>query len=366
MGEHRSRDLVRVGVEMTAAGPLEIHLSYMVHGPDWRPVYDIRAGSGGDRLALEYNALVRQATGEDWNGVDLKLSTARVNISGVIPELTPRRLRLHAPFASGRSSGAEYAKKAKSLAADDFSMSAPMAAEESAVYSMQMKDEPFEMNEMDVNEAGVDEGGASVVFTVAGGGDIGGDNTDVRVTLMRRELPVEYRYSTVPRLAEFAYLTAKITNDTEYPMLPGDAGVFFDGSFVATTQLPLLMPAQETDISLGVDEGIKVEYRCIRRFRRNEGRINKRITEQFDYKILIANNRSKPVELKVLDQFPVSEDREILVKKLAPLEKDARDGLVIDEEEKIEWNLKLPPAGTAELPLSFLVEYPLGRTILLA
>jgi len=223
-----------------------------------------------------------------------------------------------------------------------------------------MIDEPPEML---IQQAEIDAAGASVVFTVAGGGNISGDNSDTRVSLMRRELGADFHYASVPKLSEFAYLTAQARNTTEFPLLPGRANIFFDGSFVSTSELSLIMPDQDLNVSLGVDEGVNIEYRFLKRFKKNEGLMNKRISEQFEYQIRLTNNLTREIDIKLYDQFPIPEEKEISVKRLSPVIKDNQQDISLDDESKIQWQIKLGPGEKRELPYSFLVEYPAGANI---
>jgi uncharacterized protein (TIGR02231 family) len=223
--------------------------------------------------------------------------------------------------------------------------------------------EDYASYDMASKEASFEESGASVVFTVAGGGTVSGDNKDTRVGIARREFPAEFLYQAVPKLAEFAYLTAHFKNGAEFPLLPGAVNIFFDGSFVANSAFVLIMPGQESDVSLGVDEGVKVEYRFIKRFRKNEGLVNKKISEQFEYQLRVTNNRGRTARVKLFDQFPMSGDKEIVVKPIAPLVRDNQKELSMDDENKLSWTLELKPGEKRELPLSFLVEYPMERAL---
>ncbi len=354
-GGRRSRDLVKAAVRKVGDGELTLRLSYMVAGPSWRPVYTLRAASDSDRLALEYDAYLSQATGEDWVDAELRLSTARVNVSGVVPELYPWRLSFYRPRpAPMRSDMAK--RKAKAVAeleeyAEDMMASAGAPMEE------------YASNDLESKEAAVEDSGASVVFTVAGGGTVTGDNRETRVGIARRDFPADFLYQAVPKLAEFAYLTAHFKNDAEFPLLPGAVNIFFDGSFVANSAFPLIMPGQESEVSLGVDEGVKVEYRFIKRFKKNEGLVNKKISEQFEYQLRVTNNRTRAARVKLFDQFPITGDKEIVVKPLAPQVKDGQKEPSLDDEHKISWTLELKPGEKREVPLSFLVEYPMERIV---
>jgi uncharacterized protein (TIGR02231 family) len=352
----RSREVVKVGIRKKTAGDLTLRLSYLLSGPSWRPVYNLRASGDSDVLALEYDAYISQATGEDWSGVELRLSTARVNVSGVIPELRPWRLEFRRPRpAVLRSALAkESAKAVLPETADYASGAAP---------SVPYEEEDAAELDFERDDAEIRDSGASVVFTVAGGGSVSGDNRDTRVGLARREFPAVFLHRSVPKLAEFAYLTARFKNEADFPILPGAVNIFFDGSFVSGSAFDLILPGQETEVSLGVDEGVKVEYRFLKRFRKGEGLVNKRVSEQFEHQIRVTNNRSRPADLSVADQFPLTSDKDLVVKALQPLTRDHPREVVLDDESRITWTFSLKPGEKRELPLAYLVEYPADRTV---
>ena len=352
----RSREVVKIGIRKKTAGKLTLYLSYLVPGPSWRPVYNLRATGDSDMLDLEYDAYVSQATGEDWSGTELKLSTARVNMSGLMPELYPWRLAIHRPRpAALRSAMAKISAKKDLREVDDYA--------EGAAPSASYAEELSAADDIEREDSEVEDSGTSVVFTVAGGGSVSGDNRDTRVGLARREFHSSLLYKSVPKLAEFAYLTARFKNEAEFPILPGNVNIFFDGSFTSSSGFGLIMPGQETEISLGIDEGVKVEYRFIRRFRKNEGLVNKRVGEQFEYQVRISNNRGRPVDLEVFDQFPISTDKEIVVKTIRPEIRSVQKEVSLDDESRITWTFSLKPGEKREVPLAYLVEYPADRRI---
>lgn len=350
----RSRNIIKVSVAKEKAGSITIDLSYVITGPTWRPVYSLRAASDHETISIEYDALVNQATGEPWQGVELKLSTARVNVSGVMPVLHPWRLAFYQPPPARPMARS----KKRSYGADD-----EMREEVMAPCPASAAAEPPSEMDMEYEITSIETGGTSVVFSVGGSGNIGGDNTGTRVSILRREFPALFHYAAVPKLSEFAYLTGKITNDSEFPLLPGRANVFFDGAFVSVSELSLVMPGQEMEISLGVDEGVKIEHRFLKRFKRNKGLMDKRVSEQFDYQIRITNHRLKDIDIDVYDQLPISGNKEISVKAIEPSFKDEHSGITLDDESKIHWHMTLPKGEKQELPLSFVVEYPAGSQL---
>ncbi len=79
---------VRFYLEGTAA--TEIELEYFVDAARWVPSYVVDVGEQETSLRLE--ALVAQATGEDWEGAEIRVSTADLSRESVLPELTSWRI----------------------------------------------------------------------------------------------------------------------------------------------------------------------------------------------------------------------------------------------------------------------------------
>jgi uncharacterized protein (TIGR02231 family) len=82
--------LSRVAV-VTLSGPVEaaaeLEIEYLVPGARWAPTYALRLERGMTGGTLEMRASVAQATGEDWSGVALSLSTASLARRVDLPEL---------------------------------------------------------------------------------------------------------------------------------------------------------------------------------------------------------------------------------------------------------------------------------------
>jgi hypothetical protein len=94
MGSYSSEERKRVVIEVQATvdGSLELELSYTLAGPRWRPSYDLQVDGAAGRLELHRFAVVRQSTGEDWDGATLQLSTAAPQVGAELPKLLAWRL----------------------------------------------------------------------------------------------------------------------------------------------------------------------------------------------------------------------------------------------------------------------------------
>jgi hypothetical protein len=74
------------------AGPIELEVEYQVPGVRWVPNYTLRLSRGFSSGELRLRASVAQDTGEDWSGVALSLSTARLLRRTDVPELKSLRV----------------------------------------------------------------------------------------------------------------------------------------------------------------------------------------------------------------------------------------------------------------------------------
>lgn len=66
---------IQVELDVTTAGKTEFVFSYITPNASWKPYYDMRSNGVGAPVLLEAKGLVTQDTGEDWDQVQLILST---------------------------------------------------------------------------------------------------------------------------------------------------------------------------------------------------------------------------------------------------------------------------------------------------
>jgi Domain of unknown function (DUF4139) len=101
MGEgHPTR---RVTLSVSGDDPItEATVTYAVPAARWWPTYTLRLTDGGRKGSWILEALVAQATGEDWSGVALSLATADFASDVRLPELPSLRLgRVQPPVQKG-------------------------------------------------------------------------------------------------------------------------------------------------------------------------------------------------------------------------------------------------------------------------
>ena len=75
--EGQQGNTMSVTVDVSAGGPDRVHLTYQVAGPGWTPSYRAMLDTNSGKVVIERQALVAQASGEDWSKVALTLATGQ-------------------------------------------------------------------------------------------------------------------------------------------------------------------------------------------------------------------------------------------------------------------------------------------------
>ncbi|MDZ8117158.1 mucoidy inhibitor MuiA family protein [Pontiella agarivorans] len=359
MHQRKTRRVVEVDLESDRAENAVLHLSYIVRGPQWVPAYDIRVDTETREMEVNYFALVRQRTGEDWSGVALKLSTANPGLGGQHPELDPWRISMSSPRAAKSRAYSFSAKALPDLAGSaEVSLANSFGSDSEVSSWAEAQPAPIKQRMSSVSRKG-----ASVVFEVKGQSDIESDNVEHRVAVTSVKLPSVFRYSSVPKLSPLAYLKANAENTGEHPFLEGKANVFLDGNFVTSTQMELVAPGEEFWVFLGADESMKVEHKLIKKYQSKEGFGGKTVRHTYEYLMTVKNTHSVPEEVIVWDQLPISGSEGLDVELIEPKYSKDTDALKIDDEMRISWFRTLKPGEEWQIPFSFRVEAPRDMNI---
>lgn len=179
------------------------------------------------------------------------------------------------------------------------------------------------------------------------------------VDLKTMELPASYEYFAVPKLDPSAFLIAQVTDWEQLNLLPGEANLYFEETFIGKTILDPVAFQDTLSISLGRDQGINIKREKVAQFstKRNVG---SNVNESRAYQIQIRNSKSLPVKLTITDQIPVSVVSDITVSatELSGASKDDEKGFLI-------WKMELPPQGQKTLEFRYEVRYPRREKVIL-
>ena len=185
--------------------------------------------------------------------------------------------------------------------------------------------------------------------------------TKVAVTTL--DLTTGLRYATTPKLQDAAFLTTKIENNTDYPLLSGPLAAFVDGAFIANSHLETTMAGEEFELALGVDEAVAIERTLVNRFVEKIGFGNKSTRVTYEIAIKITNHKTIPVSIELAEPLPVSRHEKIIVKLAEPDDSDIggpddNSAFTRDDEGILTWKGSLAPGAVRDMTLKFSIEHP--------
>jgi uncharacterized protein (TIGR02231 family) len=210
----------------------------------------------------------------------------------------------------------------------------------------------------EVAQAEIGSSGAAVTYRVAHAVAVPSDGAPHRTTVTTLDFDAQLDYITIPKLAEEAYLRAKVRNTSRFIMLPGTASIFHGADFVGTSSLETIVPGEEFELQLGVDSRVKVERELIERstgktFIGNTRRL------VYGYRITLSNLLEAPARVTVFDQLPLSRHEDIKVK----LQEATPPPVEQTDLGRFKWELTLEPQQEQLIEFAFLVEHPRNQPI---
>ncbi len=324
-GSWKSVSEVRIALSSKAALKLNYSLFAMVANASWKPVYDIRATSGDAPLLVNFRAIVRQSTGENWKDVKLSISTAQPALDNRQPVLAPY-----------------YARILPSTLDTVITFAQVTYEEALQVVENKPKEEVWSDKEYNLT---------SSTFTLTSNQSIPSDGGDHYFAVRDMTIPARIQHYAVPRASPHVYLLAEIVNNSDYDLRSGIARIYNGSTFVGETNINIETLQDTLQLSLGIDQGVYVK-RERRDFGANQWLGNYR-QETFDFSIGIRNSKKTPVEVKLLDQIPISTDKQI---EISLLKNDNAD--YAESSGMLTWQVRCAPGNTEMRTFSYKVKYP--------
>jgi hypothetical protein len=185
------------------------------------------------------------------------------------------------------------------------------------------------------------------------------DGKTTTIGIKEFDVPALYDYNTIPKLDPGVFLTAKIPNWQDYDLQSGEVSLYFEGSYLGKTYLDLGTVTDTVSLSLGKDNGIRVNRKLVKEFSARKF-IGSSRTETKDYEVSLRNNKKVAVTVRILDEVPVSTNKEISVDDIK-----APDGQLDKDSGIVTWMITLQPGQEKKLSLRYSVKYPKDRKVVL-
>lgn len=341
-------------LESTSAQTVEIICTYLVTQAGWSPLYDLRSAGFDQPLRLIYKANVRNLTGFDWKGVKLQLSTANPLANNDRPIMTP----VFVDFRPVYSYQQQLDGKQKDM--NTYNMMQAPASAVTRDMARRADDESEVLEEIVVFQPPVPESSDDLItnFDLPKPQDILANGQDNIVTVDEQDMTAKYEYHTVPKIDPAVFLLAKVTEYGRFNLLPGTANIFYQDTYVGQTTVNPQTVSDTLLLSLGRDEQLTVKRVQPKDFTERKKVFSNTTKETFSYEIAIKNNKSIPVKVEILDQIPVSRQKEIVV------ELEERGGATHNAAfGKLKWEVEIPANQTKRVQFTYSVKYPKDKAV---
>ncbi len=335
----RSR-VVNVQVQLASEREATLRLAYQVRGPNWQSSYRATLDVATSKLHLERQAIVAQASGEDWSGVQLRLSTGAPARSsqGSLPR--PWTLDL-APPPPPSAPAPAVMSMAKGNAAARGAQEADRAEAPAPDFEVQ-----------------TEEGAYATEFAVPGRTSVPSSGERVTLALGAVDAQVRLLTRTAPAVEQAAYLVAELARPSGV-WLAGPVALLQGTRFVGNGRLDFAAAPADTataELAFGRDDQVTVRAEPVQEQRGTAGLTGSRTERTLQSRYRVDNRHPGAIELQVLHAAPVSHDERIEVSSRytpqpASLAFANKPGTVL-------WQQSLAAGASATFAAEHVLSYP--------
>jgi uncharacterized protein (TIGR02231 family) len=333
-----------ISIQSSVNAKTKLSLNYIVSDAGWSPIYDIKSESVNAPLKIVSKANVYQNTGDLWKEVKMSISTGNPSLNNTKPNLQPYYLSIYNPVTNYNTNN--YRNKNAGVPAE-----MPQIMMESKAEKKGNRMDEIVVTNSSAYTTNI-ENTTSNVFEISLPYTIPSDGKEYVVAIQTYDVPAVYSYYSTPKLEKEVFLIATITNWEQTGLLPGEANLFNEGTYVGKSYFDTKITGDTLPISLGRDKNININRKKTKNYTEKNFTGNTKKTS-LEYEIEIKNKKKGEIDLVIEDQFPLSKIEEVEV----DLFNDG--GATVNKETgKLRWNFKLKAAENKTLKFGYNVKYP--------
>jgi len=366
--------------------PVALKLNYLAGGCGWSPSYNFRAVAEAKTVGVEYNAIISQRSGEDWDDVSLTLSTASPVLSARGPGLAPFEVTLAAAaqVMPGGKAGADALASQQNAAVSqqfkgiqqqrqeaqqgqvqaygnraslDNAWRFNMAANGAQVLELVCPSDALRTLEQESPTVGE---GPSIDYRLPNRISMASRDDQQIVQVMRADLEGSLTHVATPVLTTYVYREAEIVNTSDEDLLGGPISVYLDGRFVGRGEIGTVARGQTFVVGFGADPQLRARRELVTKDELVQG--GNRVLS-FDYRLTIDNFKREPVKVRVIDRLPFAQrENEIKVTLDTGKRKLSDDAFYLRRERPrgiLRWDVEVPAGAAGEKAAAVDYDYTL-------
>jgi hypothetical protein len=334
----------RLVIDLVAdtAGSAVVTASYIVPGTAWRPYHRARLVRDTGTVEWQTTACVWQATGEDWEGVELTCSLERPSLGVEPPELADDVL-------TSRRKPDSVVVETRDQEQQDTGLGGGG---------------PLQV-------LGIDDGGLGVRL-VAGRASVRADGMPHRVDVGGFTADAQVSLVAIPLRSPWLHVRARLVNAGPLPLLAGPVDLIMASGYVGRAEIGFVAPGEKLDVGFGPEADVRV-HRVEVRDRDDAGLLGGYNVATVRVAVRLSNLGATAREVTVTERIPVSEIEQVTVSASAPdaymLGDDDQPGgeaimqvtaRSLDDKGLVTWAVELPPRGRRAVTLEYKIKSQRG------
>ena len=348
--EDSNRFYLVIEVDMASAGPSALELKYFTLGLAYsEPSYEWHLATGeNSEVTLKRGFNVWQETGENWNGVDLTISTLQPGERGAPSQINALKRWVQEPRPEPKMRSQAFSDSVASSGVGNLS--------EPIIEPMIMEEAAGGMH------WGADTSGPGATYhfshpvSIASGPDI------LKLEMDSLTAEAEVLAVAVPMRDETAYRVAKFTNDFDGDLLESyQVPMFVDGKLVTFSKFERLAVGQEAELGFGALHGLRLTRDVLQKSEGERGMISRSNQQQEVVEISVENLTGETWPLRLLDRVPYSEQEELEISWSA--QPNVSEENVDKQRGILAWEFDLAPGEDRLIRLETTLSWPEGKLL---
>jgi uncharacterized protein (TIGR02231 family) len=332
---------ILITLQASKEGKFPMKISYLAYNAGWMPVYDLRAEDINSNIEFSYRAKVFQSTGNDWDNVNLTISTGNPTVGGQAPVLYPWYVNFYEPMYGRLDRAQAYEQRNET----------PSVAQGYELSEVEISNQKVAPKTI-ANYTTISNNTVNTEFKISIPYDIPSDNQQYDVIMQKESIKAIFDYVTVPKYDNDAFLRARLTDWMQYSLLPGESNIYFKGTYVGKGFIDPVQANDTLTVSLGRDRAINIKRDQIKEFCKTSTFGSKQKTTKA-FEITITNTKKQAIDIEVEDQLPISQNSEIEIET-----EELSGGSYDPTTGKVTWKLRIEPGQTVKKQLRFNAKYP--------
>ena len=348
-------------LDLVEAVSLKTDLKYIVSNCGWQANYDLLATELTNKITLKYKAKVYNNTGNNWDNVNIVLSSANPDKTASAPTLKPWVISNTSNFKSSKRKKSTYLVP-QNRAYKQYYNNSNAPAMNQQIDALNFETSNIQFNQKKQNAVKfqtIQVPQISAEFSISKKYTIPSDSKPYLVEIIKHELNANFSHRAVPKLDKDAFLLASIVGWEKLNLIPGPANVYFSDTYVGQSYLETQSVEDTLNLSFGRDNKISIE-------RKNSEEMSEKTVlgnnkkDTYTYEITLKNNQAVTSNINLYDQIPISQNSDITISV------NEISGAKYNESTgELKWNINLKPNEIKKVKLSFTVKYPKDKKIVI-